>query len=80
LQPDLEFNSQFIQNGLTLPQRVFDSLIAQRVLDPVDGINIVGVSVSELKGDSLLILEKLRKKEIANEEELIELLRTAKNY
>ena len=33
LQPELEFNSQFIQNSLTLPQKVFDSLIVQKVLD-----------------------------------------------
>jgi hypothetical protein len=80
LQPDLEFDSEFIQKGLVLPDRVFTHLKEKKVLDEVEGINIVGISVSELKGDSLIILERLRKKEIKTEEELVELLRHSKNY
>ena len=80
LQPDLEFDSEFIQEGIKLPERVFDHLKEKKVLDEVEGINIVGVSVTDLKGDSLVILERLRKKEIKTEDELVELLRHAKNY
>jgi len=80
MQSDLEFDSDFIKEGMTIPGRVFQHLIDNKVLDEVNGINIVGVSVSDLKGDSLDILNKLRNKQIKTEEELIELLKHSKNY
>lgn len=79
LQPELNFESDFIQNGLKLPVKVFNHLKDKKVLDDVKGITISGISVSELKGDSVIILEKWRKKEIKTEEELIKILKQAKN-
>ena len=58
LQPDLEFNSQFIQNGLQLPLRVFEDLVSRKVLDLEHGITIVGTSINEFKGDTLVILNR----------------------
>jgi hypothetical protein len=79
LQPDLEFESDFIQNGLQLPGRVFQFLREKQVLDDVHGITITGIPPTLLKGDSLIILENWRSKKIKTEEELIELLRNSKN-
>lgn len=79
MQNELEFDSDFIQNGLALPGRVYDHLIKAEVLHPRNGINIVGISVSQLKADSLEILNKLRRNEIKNDEELIEALKNSTN-
>lgn len=77
-QSDLLFKSPFIQRGLTLVREIFDHLKKQHVLSDVHGITIVGTPVSKLKGDSLEILEKFKRKQI-KETDLVELLKTAKN-
>jgi hypothetical protein len=77
-QNDFEFDSSFIQNGLALPKKIFDQLKVLKVLNDVTGVTITGIAVSALKGDSLVILERWRKKEI-KESELVELLKSAKN-
>lgn len=79
VKSDFEFTSQFIQTGLKLPGIIFDHLKEKKVLDDTNGIPITGTPVSDLKGASLIILEKFRAKTFKSEQELIEVLRHAKN-
>jgi len=57
MQNDLNFESEFIQHGLFLPGRVVQYLLDSKILDPSEGISIVGLSVSGLSQEMLSILQ-----------------------